>query len=106
MSFSPGRGAQPQRGPDPRRVINPLRVRGMALIGSAGRNSGKTVLACQLIQHLKRSGPVVGLKVSTIYGDGRTCLRGVEGCGVCTSLDGAYCLVQEYDPERLTVICS
>ena len=77
-----------------------LRVPGMIIIGSAGRNSGKTDLACALISELKQSAPVIGLKVSTIYGDGRVCLRGNTGCGVCVSLEGDFCITEEDSPTR------
>ena len=69
----------------------------MLLLGSTGRNSGKTVLACALIRHLSRLLPVVGLKVTTIHGSGDVCPRGGEGCGVCSSLDGDYCVTLEKD---------
>jgi molybdopterin-guanine dinucleotide biosynthesis protein A len=69
----------------------------MLLLGSTGRNSGKTVLACALIRHLSRQLPVVGLKVTTIHGTGDVCPRGGEGCGVCSSLEGDYCVTLEKD---------
>lgn len=72
-----------------------VEVPGMFLIGSMGRNSGKTVLACALIENLRELGSVIGLKVSTIHSTEKRCLRGGEGCGVCTSLEGEYCLTEE-----------
>jgi len=67
----------------------------MLLIGSTGRNSGKTVLACSLIRHLSEKLPVIGLKVTTIHGDGEVCPRGGKGCGVCSSLEGDCCITKE-----------
>ena len=72
-----------------------IRVPRMLLIGSMGRNSGKTVMACSVIDKLKNRHRVIGLKVSTIHTDEKRCLRGGEGCGVCTSLEGDYCLTVE-----------
>ncbi|TFH58433.1 MAG: hypothetical protein E4G91_09450, partial [Candidatus Zixiibacteriota bacterium] len=69
----------------------------MLLIGSMGRNSGKTVLACEQISKLRRETPVVALKVSTIHSTEKRCLRGGEGCGVCTSLEGDFCITEEID---------
>jgi molybdopterin-guanine dinucleotide biosynthesis protein A len=40
---------------------------------------------------------VIGLKVTTIHGSGNTCPRGGKGCGVCSSLDGDYCITRETD---------
>lgn len=36
----------------------------MVLIAGAGRNTGKTTLACRIIQHFSGSNNVVGLKIS------------------------------------------
>ena len=72
-------------------------VPNMLLLGSTGRNSGKTVVACAMIRHLSRRQPVFGLKVTTIHGTGDVCPRGGEGCGVCSSLEGDYCLTLEKD---------
>ncbi len=69
----------------------------MLLIGSTGRNSGKTVLACSLIRQFSRRSPVIGLKVTTIHGTGVACPRGGEGCGVCSSLEGEFCITKETD---------
>ena len=73
------------------------KIPNMLLLGSTGRNSGKTVLACALIRHLSSQRPVFGLKVTTIHGDGDVCPRGGEGCGVCSSLEGEYCITSEED---------
>ena len=72
--------------------VERIRVPRMLLIGSMGRDSGKTLVACSVIIRLKGEHKVVGLKVSTIHTNERRCLRGGEGCGVCTSLEEDYCL--------------
>jgi len=71
----------------------------MLLIGSTGRNSGKTVLACSIISRMSRVSPVIGLKVTTIHGEGVKCPRGGEGCGVCSSLEGDWCVTKETDTD-------
>jgi len=71
------------------------RVSGMLLIGSAGRNSGKTEFACSLIR--KCAARVVGVKVTAIRRKDGACPRGGKGCGVCTSLEGNFCLTEETD---------
>ncbi|MDO5717413.1 MAG: hypothetical protein Q4P34_00385 [Tissierellia bacterium] len=62
----------------------------MILIGSTGRNSGKTTLACSLIEKYKMKYNIIGLKVTTISSRSAKCPRGGEGCGVCTSITGDY----------------
>jgi molybdopterin-guanine dinucleotide biosynthesis protein A len=73
----------------------PIQIPRMLLIGSMGRNSGKTVMACSVIDRLRNRHRVIGLKVSTIHTNEKRCLRGGAGCGVCTSLEGDYCLTVE-----------
>lgn len=67
------------------------------MIGSAGRNAGKTELACSLIKKFRASRDVVGIKVTTIKRKDGTCPRGGRGCGVCSSLVGDYCITEETD---------
>jgi molybdopterin-guanine dinucleotide biosynthesis protein A len=67
----------------------------MLLIGSTGRNSGKTEFAREVIQDLCRRQRVVGLKVCTIRDERYGCPRGRDGCGVCTRVTGAYLLTDE-----------
>jgi molybdopterin-guanine dinucleotide biosynthesis protein A len=76
-------------------MIEMLRIPGMLLVGAAGRNVGKTELACRIIKHFVRDHEVIGLKVTVIRDDDRTCPRGGEGCGVCTSLEGDYDITEE-----------
>jgi molybdopterin-guanine dinucleotide biosynthesis protein A len=70
----------------------------MLLIGAAGRNVGKTELACALIRRLSATRRVVGLKVTTIRECGGRCPRGGDGCGVCSSLGEPFLFSEERDP--------
>lgn len=78
----------------------------MALVGSPGRGSGKTVLACELIENLRKkyAYPVVGLKVISIDRKDGKCQRGHEHCGLCTGIDGDWRLTRETgaNPEKDT----
>jgi hypothetical protein len=67
----------------------------MLLLGAAGRNSGKTLLACNLIERYSGQLPIIAVKVTTIHRRDETCPRGGEGCGVCASMQGAYCITEE-----------
>jgi molybdopterin-guanine dinucleotide biosynthesis protein A len=70
---------------------------GMLMIGSAGRNAGKTEFACSVIRNLSPRADIVGVKVTTILKKDGTCPRGGKGCGVCSSLKGDYCITDEAD---------
>ena len=67
----------------------------MLMIGSADRNSGKTTFACALIAHLSGRHEIVAAKVTTIQERDGTCPRGGDGCGVCATLDGRFCITEE-----------
>ena len=70
----------------------------MIMIGSTSRNTGKTEFACALIRRYASSVPVVGVKITTIAkADATTCPRGGQGCGVCTSVEGRFSLLEEED---------
>jgi hypothetical protein len=69
-------------------------VPNMILIGAADRNAGKTTLACELIRRFSNV-PVMGAKVTAVQERDGTCPRGGEGCGVCSSLEGSFCLTEE-----------
>ncbi|MDR3341665.1 MAG: hypothetical protein LBT14_02550 [Treponema sp.] len=68
----------------------------MILIGSSGRNSGKTTLAMELIRRWKVRFSITALKVTTIAHAGGACHRGGEGCGAC-SIASKYVLEEEQD---------
>jgi molybdopterin-guanine dinucleotide biosynthesis protein A len=74
-----------------------IKLDGMLMIGSARTNVGKTELACALIRKFSKSGNITGIKVTTIKEKNGQCPRGGEGCGVCSSLDGVYCITEETD---------
>ncbi len=67
----------------------------MLLVGAEGRNAGKTVLACAVIARVSREFPVVGVKVTTVKGRGGPCPRGGQGCGVCDTFEGTFCIEEE-----------
>jgi len=75
-----------------------IRVPGMLMVGAAGRNAGKTELACSLIERFAGQHEVVAVKVTTVRKADGTCPRGGRGCGVCSSLDGPYCITEETAP--------
>jgi len=70
---------------------------GMLMIGSAGANVGKTKLACALISKFSKDRDIVGIKVTTIKAKDAQCPRGGWGCGVCSSLEGDFCITAEAD---------
>lgn len=67
----------------------------MIQIGSTGRNSGKTTLAKKIIETYQAHQLIYGLKIITISGKGGLCQRGEVGCGICTSIDSGFELVEE-----------
>lgn len=74
-----------------------LRLPQMLMIGSTGRNSGKTLLACALIERFRSRQEIVGIKVTAVDRTDGTCPRGGQGCGVCSSLTDDYCITEETD---------
>jgi hypothetical protein len=64
----------------------------MILIGAARRDSGKTLLAQEIITRFRGQTPVYALKVTLHHGQ---CPHGDEGCGACSSFDGAFALREE-----------
>ncbi|MBT3294287.1 MAG: molybdenum cofactor guanylyltransferase [Verrucomicrobia bacterium] len=72
-----------------------LKAPNMLLIGSTGRNIGKTELACSIVRRLRPEQPVGAVKITVIREEDGRCPRGGEGCGACTSLEGDYDLMQE-----------
>jgi molybdopterin-guanine dinucleotide biosynthesis protein A len=67
----------------------------MLMIGSAGANVGKTELACAVIGKFCKTGPLIGIKVTTIQARDGQCPRGGAGCGVCSSIDGHFLVTEE-----------
>lgn len=67
------------------------------MIGAAGRNAGKTLLACDLIRQHSPTHPLIAVKVTTIREETGACPRGGNGCGVCHDFQGRYDLAQVHD---------
>ncbi|MDR2659984.1 MAG: hypothetical protein LBC27_08380 [Spirochaetaceae bacterium] len=65
----------------------------LILIGSTGRNSGKTYLAAELIRRFK-DAPVTALKITCVERRNGPCPRGGEGCGGC-AINSDFCLEEE-----------
>jgi molybdopterin-guanine dinucleotide biosynthesis protein A len=76
-----------------------MKLDGMLMVGSAGANVGKTELACALIGKFSKGRPVIGIKVTTIQAKDGQCPRGGQGCGVCSSLEGDFCITEEIDSD-------
>ncbi len=67
----------------------------MLMIGAAGRNAGKTELACRIIRNFSREIKITGIKVTAVDEGEHKCPRGPDSCGVCSSLEGPYCITEE-----------
>lgn len=76
-----------------------LNIKEMILIGSTGRNSGKTTFATELIERWKNEFPVIALKITTIHDKGGKCIRGGEGCGACLLHCGDFEITEETNRE-------
>ena len=74
-----------------------IKLENMLLIGSTGRNVGKTELACRLIKKFSKTCNIIGVKVTTIHDRFGKCPRGGQGCGVCSSLKGRFDITEETD---------
>ena len=88
-------------GPEVSLLINERRF---IMIGATSRNIGKTEFACQLIRQAAPMHRVVGVKITTVADRDGRCPRGGQGCGVCSSLSGAYSITEETSalPEKDT----
>jgi hypothetical protein len=75
------------------------RLRGWILIGSTGRNSGKTEFACAVIRALHRQHPIIGVKLTAVTDGEAVCPRGGNGCGACAGLDADYRISEEQGQE-------
>ncbi|MFC1743279.1 molybdenum cofactor guanylyltransferase [Candidatus Riflebacteria bacterium] len=75
------------------------RLENFLIIGSAGRNSGKTELACRLINKFKVHKDITAVKITTVEKADGTCPRGGSGCGVCSSLDKEFLITRETSGE-------
>lgn len=71
----------------------------MIMLGSTGRDCGKTVFACEVIRRFRARGKLVGVKVTTVQERDGLCPHGGEGCGACSSLAENYALTEETEVE-------
>jgi hypothetical protein len=69
----------------------------LILIGSLGRNSGKTTLAAELVRLWKDRFPVTALKVTPTERKSGECRRGTRGCGACSGFAGNFLLEEASD---------
>lgn len=69
----------------------------MLLIGSSKRNIGKTHLATSIIRKNHSDTDIIGLKVTTIKENSKTCPHGHETCRVCSEIEGNYLIKEEKD---------
>ena len=65
------------------------------IIGSTGRNTGKTEFACRIIEKHSAQKEIIGVKVIPVDKNEGNCHRGDEGCGLCDSLTGDYEIIEE-----------
>jgi hypothetical protein len=65
------------------------------IIGSTGRNTGKTEFACRIIEKHSDRKEIIGVKVIPVDKNEFICHRGDEGCGLCDSLTGDYEIIEE-----------
>jgi len=65
------------------------------IIGSTGRNTGKTEFACRIIEKHSTQKEIIGVKVIPVDKNEGNCHRGEEGCGLCDSLTGDYEIIEE-----------
>lgn len=76
-----------------------IRIPNLLLVGSTGRDSGKTVFACELVRRFSALGPVTGVKVTTVQERDGKCPHGGDGCGTCSSLQEDFLLTEEVSAE-------
>lgn len=72
-----------------------LSIPQMILIGSSGRNSGKTTLAIEMINKWKNKSSIIALKITSLQEKNGKCQRGGEGCGACSHISGNFELIEE-----------
>jgi molybdopterin-guanine dinucleotide biosynthesis protein A len=82
-----------------------IEIPGMLLVGSAGRNAGKTEFACRLIETFRRERDLVAVKITAVDRTDGACPRGGRGCGVCSSLEGRYAITEETDASGAKDTC-
>ena len=71
------------------------------IIGSTGRNTGKTEFACRIIEKNAPQKELIGVKVIPVDKNEGVCHRPMEGCGLCDSLTGDYKIIEETTTDSL-----
>jgi len=69
------------------------------IIGSTGRNTGKTEFACRIIKNHSAQKEIIGIKVIPVDKNEESCHRGTDGCGLCDSLTGDYQIIEETNTD-------
>jgi hypothetical protein len=67
----------------------------LLIIGSTGRNTGKTEFACKIIEKFSTRKELIGVKVIPVDKNEEKCHRGADGCGLCDSLTADYEIIEE-----------
>ncbi len=65
------------------------------IIGSTGRNTGKTEFACRIIEKHSAHNDIIGVKIIPIDKNEEECHRGIDSCGICNSLTGDFNFIEE-----------
>lgn len=65
------------------------------IIGSSGRNIGKTEFVCRIIEKHSEQNEIYGIKVIPLKKEEEKCHRGSDGCGLCDSLEGEFDIIEE-----------
>lgn len=76
-----------------------INIQGMLLIGSGDKNAGKTKFACSLIKKFSPRCSIVGIKVTVLEETEVTFHHLSEGCDVCLSAQGSYCVAKETNSQ-------
>lgn len=76
-----------------------IKIPSMIMIGAGDRNAGKTEFACSLIRKFCSRHNIVGIKVTAIEQANGGCPRGEPDCGVCATLKGSFCIIEETDSQ-------
>lgn len=72
-----------------------LKLHGYIVIGSTGKNTGKTEFACSIIKNHSSNFDVYGVKVVAINRHEGSCPQGGDGCGICVSLSDDFEIFEE-----------
>lgn len=75
--------------------IEMVKIPAMLMIGAGDRNAGKTKFACSLIKKFSPRCSIIGIKVTVIEETEDSFHHLSEGCDVCSSVQGSYCIAKE-----------